>query len=146
LLYLSLYFKANRDTYYHHLQDVRETGDWESWIKFFLNGVIETANQATETVQSILTLFNEDRNKIENSPKQTAAVQSVHAYLQQNPITPTSQIKKSCQLSLPTVLRVLSTLEELGIVREVTGKERHKIFIYQRYIEILNRGTEPLQH
>jgi Fic family protein len=146
LLYLSLYFKANRDTYYHHLQAVRDTGDWESWIEFFLTGVVETANQATETAQSILALFQEDRNKIENSPKQTAAVQSVHAYLQQKPITLTSQIKKSCQLSLPTVLRALSTLEELDIVREITGKERHKIFVYRRYLDILNQGTEPLQH
>jgi Fic family protein len=146
LLYLSLYFKANRDTYYHHLQTVRETGDWESWIKFFLTGVIDTANQATETAQAILALFKEDRSRIEGSSKQTAAVHSIHAYLQQHPITSTSKIKEVCNLSLPTVLRGLSTLEELGIVREITGKERHKIFVYQRYLDILSKGTEPLKY
>ena len=64
LLYLSLYFKANRRDYYAHLQLVRETGCWENWIKFYLTGVIETASQATETAQLIIALFNADRSMI----------------------------------------------------------------------------------
>lgn len=146
LLYLSLYFKANREAYYDHLQDVRETGNWEGWITFFLTGVIETANQATQTAQAMMKLFQEDRLKIEESNKSTAAVMSIHAFLQHQPVTTTTRIKDTCNISLPTVLRSLSTLESLGIVQEITGKERNKVFTYDGYLNILNKGTEPLEY
>lgn len=145
LLYLSLYFKANRQAYYDHLQNVRTTGDWESWIVFFLEGVIETAGQATKTAQSMMRLFEDDRKAIEVSGRQTAAILTIHAYLQRQPVTNTSRIRDACGVSLPTVLRSLATLEELGIVRETTGKERHKIFAYDKYLSLLSEGTEPLR-
>ena len=144
LLYLSLYLKTNRQAYYDHLQSVRETGDWEAWIHFFLTGVTETANQATETAQAIVKLFAKDRLALEHSGMATASVLTIHNYLQRNPIATTTKIKSACNISLPTVLRNLSTLETLGIVHEITGKERHKIFIYQEYLDLLNKGTEPL--
>ncbi|WP_417819613.1 Fic family protein [Terasakiella sp.] len=144
LLYLSLYFKANRQAYYDHLQNVRETGDWEAWVEFFLIGVIETANQATATAQAIMALFEEDRFKIGDSGKSTAAILTIHAYFQSHPIANTGKIKDACGVSLPTVLRSLNSLEDLGIIKEVTGKERHKIFVYQEYLNILSSGTEPI--
>ncbi len=143
LLYLSLYFKTNRQQYYDHLQSVRKTGDWESWVEFFLTGVIETAKQATETAQNILNLFKDDRDKI-TSYGNSAAVLAVHNYLQNQPISSTTKIRDKCELSLPTVLRSLRTLEAIGIAREITGKDRHKIFVYDHYIDILSQGTEPL--
>lgn len=143
LLYLSLYFKTNRKAYYDHLQLVRETGDWESWLKFFLKGIIKTANQATETAQAMIALFNKDKAIISNSKKATPAVMAIHSYMQQRPAVNTTQLKKVCGISLPTVLRSLATLEQLGLVKEITGKGRHKIFVYHEYLEILNRGTEP---
>ncbi|MBL4731347.1 MAG: Fic family protein [Rhizobiaceae bacterium] len=146
LLYLSLYLKANRQAYYDHLQAVRETGDWESWIVFFLTGVIDTANQATETAQSIIGLFNQDRSNIEKTNKPTAAILTIHTYFQKYPIANTTKIKSACGVSLPTVLRSLNALETLGIVAEITGKERNKIFVYRDYLDILNRGTEPLEY
>ncbi|HLB59143.1 MAG TPA: Fic family protein [Bdellovibrionota bacterium] len=144
LLYLSLYFKTNRQAYYDHLQSVRETGDWESWIGFFLNGVIDTANQANETAQAILHLFNKDRATIEKYPKATTTDLTIHTYFQRHIISNTTKIKETCHISLPTVIRSLATLENLGIIKEITGKERHKIFVYQDYLDILNKGTEPL--
>ncbi|WP_010304019.1 Fic family protein [Candidatus Odyssella thessalonicensis] len=143
LLYLSLYFKVNRTAYYEHLQRVRETGEWEDWIVFFLKGVIETANQATATAQAIIKIFNKDRATIEESHKSTATILMIYSYLQQHPITTTTAIKQACNLSLPTVIRSLTSLEGMGIVKEVTGKERHKIFVYSEYLEVLNKGTEP---
>ncbi|MBX2835095.1 MAG: Fic family protein [Micavibrio sp.] len=144
LLYLSLYLKTNRQDYYNHLQSVRETGDWEAWIEFFLQGVIDTANQATETAQAIVQLFKQDRENVEQSGKATAALLTIHNYMQSNPITTTAKIKDACDISLPTVLRNLSALEELGIVREITGKERHKVFVYGHYLDLLSKGTEPI--
>ena len=64
ILYLSLYLKNNREEYYDHLQNVRLTGDWESWLEFFLNGIIETSNQAVQTAHKILELFKTDNQKI----------------------------------------------------------------------------------
>lgn len=142
LLYLSLYFKVNRQEYYGHLQSVRETGDWESWLEFFLVGVIDTANQATETAQKIVHLFNRDHEKIKTSGKSTAAIMMIYPYFQQRPIANSTSIRETTGLSQPTVIRSLSTLEELGIIKEITGKERHKIFVYAQYLNILNNGTE----
>jgi Fic family protein len=144
MLYLSLYLKVNRSAYYNHLQSVRETGDWESWIKFFLTGVIETAQQATGTAQSIIELFEEDRKTIENSHKSTAAILTIYAYLQQHSVATTEKIKENTNLSLPTILRSLVVLENLGIIREITGKNRRKVFAYCQYLALLNKGTEPL--
>ena len=146
LLYLSLYFKANRQAYYAHLQSVRETGDWEAWVKFFLSGVIDTANQATETAQAILTLFENDRRKLEEGGKSTAVTLSIHNYFQNHPITKTTRIKDACGVSLPTVLRSLDSLEQHGIIEEITGKDRHKVYVYRAYLDILNKGTEPLKY
>jgi len=139
LLYLSLYFKMNRQAYYDHLQSVRTTGDWEEWIRFFLTGVAEVANQATATAQAILALFNNDRDLINVSGKSTSTMLAIHAYLQRHPVANTTRIREACGVSLPTVLRALTTLQSLGILREITGKERHKVFVYQAYIDILNQ-------
>lgn len=146
LLYLSLYLKANRDAYYRHLQSVRETGDWEAWIKFFLIGVIETAQQATETAGAIIRLFEKDRKTIEDSGKSTASLLAIHHYLQCSPITRTKNITKAVKVTRQTVLRSLETLAELGIVHETTGKKQNKRFVYARYITLLNQGTEPLSN
>ncbi len=143
LLYLSLYLKTNRSTYYAHLQSVRETGDWEGWIKFFLEGVIQTAGQASDTAQIIISLFAKDAEKIAGSNKSTNAIVEIHSYLQRNPISNTSKIKEKTGFSLHTVIRSLTVLEALGIVQETTGKERHKVFVYKEYLDILSAGTEP---
>ncbi len=145
LLYLSLYFKSNRQLYYDHLQNVRLTGDWEAWITFFLNGVIETAGQATETAQAVIRLFDKDRAIIEASDKSAASILTVHHYFQRKPVSNTSLIKDKTGLSLPTVLRALGILEEMGILKEITGKSRHKLYSYPSYLAILSQGTEPIK-
>lgn len=144
LLYLSLYFKTNRQAYYDHLQSVRETGDWEAWIKFFLTGVVDTANQATRAAREILTLFDNDRSRIEGSGRSTASILTISTYLRRHPVSNTARIREAHGFSLPTILRSLAVLEELGIVKEITGKKRHKRFVYQEYLNLLNKGTEPL--
>jgi len=146
LLYLSLFFKNRRDEYYSHLQNVREKGEWEEWIKFFLEGVVLTSEQATETARRIITLFGSDRKKIETSDKSSTSVLVIHKYMQSHPVVSTTKLKDACDLTLPTVLRSLGILESMGIVKEITGRERHRIYIYKDYISILNEGTEPLKN
>lgn len=144
LLYLSLYFKNNRTAYYDNLQHVRETGDWEEWLRFFLRGVIDTADQAVETVQLVLKLFTEDRQKIENSGKASASILAVHHYLQRAPISDSKKITRDCKISLPTTNKILHYLINIGIVKELTGKARNKVYVYQRYLDVLSESLEPI--
>lgn len=142
LLYLSLYFKTQRQAYYDHLQLVRETGDWEEWIQFFLMGVVETAGLAVETAQKILKLFAEDRAKIEAIGKPAVSSLIVHHYLQRHPITDAKKVVEHCKMTLPTANKSLRHLVELGIVKEVTGKARNKIYGYTQYMKILSDGID----
>lgn len=144
LLYLSLYFKTHRERYYELLQSVRVTGNWEEWIEFFLVGVEETASQATETAHKVLTVFKNDRRKLEEASV-SAGILSVFEVLQRRPLCNTSIVREETGLSLPTVLRAFEILIQLGIVREITGKDRHKTFVYHDYLNILSQGTEPIK-
>lgn len=142
LLYLSLYFKKNRQSYYDHLQSVRETGDWEEWLKFFLKGVIETANQAFNTAHTISILFDEDRKKIETIGKSPASALIIYQYLQRHPVTDVKKVSEYCKITYPTAAKSLKYLVNLGIIKEVTGKSRNKIYSYQNYLNVLNKDTE----
>lgn len=137
MLYLSLYFKTHRQAYYDHLQLVRETGDWEEWIQFFLKGVIETA-------QKILKLFTEDCKNVEAFGKPSASILIVHSYLQKHPITDAKQTVEHCKVTLPTANKSLHYLVDLGIVKEITGKARNKVYVYQKYLDILSEGAVPI--
>jgi len=145
LLYLSLYFKAHRKSYYDHLTLVRETGDWEEWLAFFLKGVVETANQATETAQKITGLFKATDEKIKPLGRLSGSALRLHAYLQKQPVSDTGNAVKGSGLTLPTVIRAFEALEKLGVVRETTGRERKRLYAYLEYLELLNQGTEPLK-
>jgi len=123
LLYLSLYLKTHRNQYHELLQSVRETGNWEDWTEFFLEGVIETSGQATETPRLIVNLFEKDRSVIENSNRSTSSALAIHALMQHRPILTTGRITMETGSSLPTVLRNLAFLEDLDIVKEITGKQ-----------------------
>ena len=116
LLYLSLYFKQHRQQYYDLLQSVRLTGDWEAWLRFFLTGVEETANQAGQTAKALMKLAAADEQRIQAIGK----------------------------LSVPTVTASMKHLAKLGITRETTGRNYGRIYAYDKYLKILNEGTEPL--
>lgn len=142
ILYLSLYFKTNRARYYELLDRVRTQGDWETWIEFFLTGVRETAQQAADTSREILALIEGDRHKIEALGRPASSVLRVHQHLQRKPIITIPATAEQLSLSAPTVTKALQHLVKLGLVRETTGKQRHRLFTYHRYLDILNRGTE----
>lgn len=144
LLYLSLYFKEHRQEYYDHLQLVRTTGDWESWIKFFLEGVAVTAQQAVQTAQRIMHLFEEDRNKISSLGRSAASTLLVHYELQRHPLSAIGKLAKNCNITEPTATKALQHLIEQNIVREITGKERHRVYLYKKYLDILNAGIGGL--
>lgn len=145
ILYLSLYFKTHRKEYYEQLQQVRETGDWESWLKFFLVGVNDIALQAADAVREILRLIQTDRAKIAEVGRRAGSVLQIHWYLEKKPLAVIPEIVKALRLTTPTVTAALQDLERIGIVREVTGKLRGRVFVYDAYLKILERGTKPLR-
>ena len=144
LLYLSLYFKEHRDSYYDLLQRVRIEGDWEGWVTFFLEGVLETAEQAVRSAQRITSLLTHDRSRIDKMGQAAGNVARVHSYLQKKPVLEIPRAATEIGISQPTVTAALKRLEGIGVAREITGKARDRIYIYKEYLDILGEGTQPL--
>lgn len=144
ILYLSLYFKTHRQQYYDLLQQVRERGDWEIWLEFFLDGITDTSLQAAEAAREILGLFEADRHRIESLGRPAASALRVHQLLQQKPLVGIPDASQKLGISPPTIAKSIQHLGDLGIVREVTRKQRGRMFMYSDYLSILSRGTEPL--
>ncbi len=142
LLYLSLYFKQNRSTYYTLLDTVRREGDWEAWLGFFLEGVRQTAEGAVDTARRLVDLFQEDRERIIPYGRRTNSALRVHDALKARPVTSLSEVCQRVGLSFPTAAGAMDLLAKLGIAREITGKARNRVFVYKRYLAILNEGTE----
>jgi Fic family protein len=145
ILYLSLYFKTHRSTYYDLLDRVRVKGDWEAWLDFFLTGVKETADQAGAAARRIVALFDEHRRQIETLGRPAASVLRVFGHVQRNPIVSIPAAARKIGISAPTVAKSLEHMRRLGILREITGRQRHRLFVYDPYLAILNEGTEPIQ-
>lgn len=142
MLYLSLYFKTHRQHYYHVLDSIRRTGDWEAWLDFFAEAVVVTATQAVETAQQLLALSHEDIDKISGLGRATASTLQIHRAMMEHPITTSGWLAKKTGLATATVNKALGHLEQLGIVKELTAQKRNRLFSYAGYIEIINRGTE----
>jgi Fic family protein len=144
LLYLSLYFKTHRNTYYDLMQKVRLQGDWESWVTFFLEGVVDTAEQAVTTAQRIMKVFSDHRSRIETMGQAAGNISRVHSYLQKQPVLKIPKASKAIGISQPTVTSALQKLQEIGVVKEITGKARDRIYVYKEYLDILEEGVQPL--
>ena len=140
LLYLSLYFKEHRAVYYDLLNDVRRTGDWEAWLAFFLEGVRVTAAGAVETCQRLQELFEEDRLRIERQGGRARSALRVHEALTARPILPLATVLERTCLSYPTIAAAADALADLEIVSSF--RSRRRFFVYDRYLAILNEGTE----
>ena len=144
MLYLSLYFKVRRDEYYALLQRVRTHGDWEAWLRFFLEGVAETSHQAADTAKELLQLFDEDKRRIEALGRPSSTALRLHQLLQERPLTTVSQASERLGISRPTVAKAIGNSARLGILNEITGARRGRIYVYRAYLSVLERGTEPL--
>lgn len=144
LLYLSLFFKQHREEYYRLLGLVRTSGDWESWLDFFLDGVAQTAGQAVETAHRLLALFRDDAARVQDLGRAAASALRVFDALRARPLSSIGTIVERTGAAYPTVARAVESLETLGIVREVTGRKRERVFGYTHYLDILNEGAEPL--
>jgi Fic family protein len=137
VLYLSHFFKRERQTYYALLQAVRDTGDWEAWLRFFLRGVIEVSQQATETARRILLMREEHRTLIAEKFGYSAG--NGHKVLEamyERPILSVKDIVAITGNSFAAANNLVARLEELGLVREITGQVRHRRFRYEAFIAL----------
>lgn len=144
LLYLSLYLKENRTEYYNLLDRVRRDGDWEAWLSFFLTGIRVTGDAAVSTARRLAAMFEADRSTIQGAGRRAHSALRVHEALKGRPILTVSAARTETGLSFPTVASSMELLAELGIVRELTGKPRHRVFAYDKYLAALAEGTAPL--
>ena len=142
LLYLSLFFKQRRTAYYDLLDDVRRTGDWESWLAFFIEGVRTTAESAVAASRRLTDLFASDRAALQHAGRRAGSALRVYDALRARPILSLSGVREQTTLSFPTASTAMRLLVEQGIAREFTGKRRNRLFVYDRYLAILNEGTE----
>jgi len=144
MLYLSLYLKKHRQTYYDLLTRVRTHGTWEEWLEFFVTGVKETSEQAVSTARRILSLVEGDRKKVEALGRPAASVLRVFQLAQTSPILTVSQVIEKLGISFPTASAAIEHLQKLGIMREISGRQRHRLFAYSAYLAILSEDTEPI--
>jgi Fic family protein len=142
LLYLSLYFKRHRDTYYRLLDRVRTEGDWEAWVDFFLEGVRDTAGNAVATARRLIALFEADQQKVQPLGRSASSTLRVFQAFKERPLLTVNRISESTGLSFPAANQAVARLEALGIVCEITGRRRERVYAYDQYVAILNEGAE----
>jgi Fic family protein len=142
LLYLSLHFKQHRAAYYELLDRVRREGDWEAWLAFFLEGVQRTAEGAVSTAQRLGEMFRADRARIEVRGRRAGSALRVHEAIKARPISSMAEVCRTTGLSFPAASSAMDLLVEMRIARELTGKRRNRLFVYDGYLAILNEGTE----
>lgn len=142
LLYLSYYFKRNRTEYYDRLMDVRNKGDWESWLKFFLKGIAEISVEATDTAKNILSLKDEHTRLINTSISNVANGLKLLDILLEYPIITINLAKDKLNVSYPTASSLIGDFANLGLLNYNPETQRNRRYTYQKYIELLEAGTD----
>lgn len=143
LLYLSYYFKQNRTEYYDRLMSVRTKGDWEGWVKFFLRGVAEVADQATISAKAILELKNTLTDQFRLMDNNNGYYLRLFDVLFEHPFVTRADVIKLLSVSNPTAGNVIATFCNMNILLDITPeRSRNKLYAFIDYIRILDKGTE----
>jgi Fic family protein len=144
MLYLSLFLKQHRTRYYELLDAVRRDGDWEAWVAFFCEGVASVSDSAVATARRLLELAETDRERLASLGRKAGSAATVQTALLRTPVCTIPRLARRTHLTLPTIGKALEVLESQKIVSETTGRRRNRVYRYDRYLAILNEGTEPL--
>ncbi len=139
LLYISLYFKVHRARYYELLSQVRRDGDWEAWLDFFADAVRLAATQAVQTAKALTALVAQDRPRIVALGRQAPSTMLVFDALARRPVRSVASICAETRQSPMTVGGAMQRLVDIGLVQELTGRQRNRVFGYAAYLEVLNR-------
>ena len=133
LLYLSYYFKKNRQQYYEHLQAIRDQDKWEDWLKFFLTGVCEVSREATEKARSILRMREKHREFVNGLGNYAV---SLLEHLYRNPIITVNNIKDAFQINYSTANRLASNFQQAGILQNISEASRNRTYAYEEYLDL----------
>lgn len=141
-LYISLFLKTHRESYYRLLNEVRFADAWDDWLSFFADAIESAAGEAAATAQQLNDLARDDRAKIQAIGGQRAgSAMRVFEAMLARPLSHIPELTRSAGLAHNTVASALASLEEAGIVREISGKRRNRLFVYQEFLDTLNAGT-----
>jgi len=143
LLYLSLFFKRHRAEYYRLLNAVRLEGNWEGWVSFFLEGVSVIADEAADTARHLFVLVNKDRVRVLSARNASVMAARLLDQLPRHPMLTIPAAVKLLETTKPTATKAVGVLEELGVLKETTGRRRDRTFSYAAYLDRLRVGTEP---
>lgn len=146
-LYLSFYLKEHRIEYYDRMSAIRETGDYEQWIKFFLEGIYASGKSAIETANELIALRDKNIRKLENenyTKRTLETMMKVFHYLEAHPIIDIGKTAEDLSIAYNTVSSAVNRFEKLGILHLVKKQGRNKVYSYKEYIDILKDGTETL--
>ncbi len=144
LLYLSLYFKRHRAEYYRRLDAVRTDGDFEGWVKYFLEGVAVIADETVLTTQKLFTRIGADRTKVLSGGSTSVAGIRLFELLPAHPIITVAGAVKLLGTTKPTATKAVTGLVDAGVLVETTGRRRDRAFSYEDYLNLLRAETEPL--
>ena len=136
ILYLSDFLETHRRYYYENLMLVREKNDISQWFKFFLVGIIETANKGIQTFDSILQLQKQVDLDIQKLRSRAANAQKITNYLYQRPLINAEKIVEVAGISYPSAYKLIEDMEKLEILKEITGGQRSREYIFERYIDL----------
>ena len=140
-LYISYFLKKNRVEYYDRMTEIRNKGNYEQWVKFFLTAINESATDAIETIDLLTDLHNESISKIEESKKSLKSTMAVYNYLESNPIIEINKTADALNLSFNTISSAVNRLVNMGILVKTENKNRNRVFAYEKYLDILRKGT-----
>lgn len=139
ILYLSDFFEKNRILYYDNLMRIRTHNDIPQWLKFFLTGVIETAKKGVTTFDAIMQLQKNMELKIESLGNRSGDAKKVVDYLYTQPVVEVNRVEEIIQKSNVTAYKLLDSLEKLEIIKEVSGAQRNKLYVFNEYLDLFNR-------
>jgi len=142
LLYLSLFFKRHRAEYYRLLNAVRLEGAWEPWVAFFLEGVSTISDEAADTARDLFVLVNKDRARVLSASNASVMAARLLEQLPRHPMVTIPTVVKLLETTKPTATKAVGVLEQLGVLRETSGRRRDRTFRYGAYLDRLRSGTE----
>ena len=140
-LYISYFLKKNRIEYYDRMNEVRLKGNYEQWIKFFLEAVYESAKDAVETIDKLTSLHNNYSLKIEGLGRRAKNATRVFEYLESNPIIEIQKTAKELDIAFNTMSSIVKDLTSIGVLEQTSTQSRNRTFAYKEYLEILKEGT-----
>jgi Fic family protein len=139
LVVLSSYLKRHQAEYYRRLSAIRTEGDWEGWLSFFLEGVAMAAAEAERSIIEVASLIGADRKRLLESTKGGTASYRLFELLPMMPRFTVEHVRQRLETTFPTANAAVRLLEELGIVAELTGQKKNRVYTYQAYVELLSR-------